>query len=556
VAVQDLRIDPQTCRAMPVQRRSSSRRSSLLDNLEDIAEVLDEMDVTDERNDSDAFLDVCFVGDGEEYHEDADGEDGEDLIDCDEEDQEFLNGSLDESSHEDYGYGEMVTPPGLFTGRDIKVYPGSTSAASLAIDYGYQDPISGQQKTKQNQPTSLSSFLNRDQNTRTSFVGVRLSGSSGGQSISSAPPDGQPQLLQQQQLDARVVRHSISIPRHNEEGQANARSSTSTRRQQVYYRPSASFRRSTSAGTTTSSLSGDSSDGGLSIFLGSAARGTIGGFPGSFIQRRRSSRQSTATTTGNSRLAMAAAVDRLGASGSNSQWENVMAAASVVAASSEAQSQRAHIQFGQDDNVLVILTLLNITNRVDNPVDFTVDPVNAWGFPVGGGKNDAERQGPHSFILCSVTKVHFDEDERYYTVRRNDTGADQRADPQWMEQLRGGLAGLEAAEEAAKRTGRLAEELDGQPREVHGLCYWLTALVYWPFQFIVETLIPFLIFLRSASKSFLTNLIRGNKRYGCRTNITCINWLVLVSFIFLYIEPFTMAFLPAQLDFASAIVEM
>ena len=42
------------------------------------------------------------------------------------------------------------------------------------------------------------------------------------------------------------------------------------------------------------------------------------------------------------------------------------AAAAVVAATTQAPAKRGHVQWGQHDHVLVMLTLLNITNHSDD----------------------------------------------------------------------------------------------------------------------------------------------------------------------------------------------
>jgi hypothetical protein len=251
------------------------------------------------------------------------------------------------------------------------------------------------------------------------------------------------------------------------------------------------------------------------------------------------------------RLASAAAASGAG-SQDNSDWESVVAAAAVVAASTQSNKERKHVQFGQDDHVLVLLTLLNITNRTDDATLFTIDPVNCYGYPFGEGKTDAERQGPHSFVLCTVKKVHFDEDERYYTVRRADTGAEQRADPQWMEAIRGGHEGKEAAWRAAKRSKQTQEVIP--KTEHHG--FHLFDFMSCPVMLVRNKLIPFYKSSRSSAKVLLENILWGREGYGCRFRVSCVNFFVLCSFIYMFIEPFTIAFLPASLDFASAVVEM
>ena len=114
--------------------------------------------------------------------------------------------------------------------------------------------------------------------------------------------------------------------------------------------------------------------------------------------------------------------------GGASEWENVVAAAAVVAASTASGNKRSRTQFAVDDNVLVFLNVLNHTNSVDSRDAFTVNPVNKFGFPRGEGKTPEEQQGPYVYVLAVVKKVHFDEDTRYYTVARADCGTEQRAD--------------------------------------------------------------------------------------------------------------------------------
>jgi hypothetical protein len=54
--------------------------------------------------------------------------------------------------------------------------------------------------------------------------------------------------------------------------------------------------------------------------------------------------------------------------------------------------------------------------------------VNIHGFPPGEGTTAEEQSGPYSFVMASVLTVHFDEFAEYYTVKRADSGAEQRAD--------------------------------------------------------------------------------------------------------------------------------
>ena len=142
------------------------------------------------------------------------------------------------------------------------------------------------------------------------------------------------------------------------------------------------------------------------------------------MKARRTGSTMSNTSTGSDLNAMQAAVSKL-----ESGPDSVFAAASVVAQSAATAAKRAgHVQFNVDDPVLCMLTLLNVTNPGDDNETFTVAPVNIHGYPPGEGKTEEERQGPYVFVLATVKKVHFDEDERYYFVVRADNGTEQRAD--------------------------------------------------------------------------------------------------------------------------------
>jgi hypothetical protein len=119
-----------------------------------------------------------------------------------------------------------------------------------------------------------------------------------------------------------------------------------------------------------------------------------------------------------------------GARAPSSEWDDFAAAATVVTAGTQAAGNAAtrHLKFAVGDTVLVLLTLLNVTNVEDPKDTFTVAPVNRLGFPQGVGRTDEEKVGPYIFVLATVKHVHFDEDDRYYTIVRADTGSQQRAD--------------------------------------------------------------------------------------------------------------------------------
>jgi hypothetical protein len=255
---------------------------------------------------------------------------------------------------------------------------------------------------------------------------------------------------------------------------------------------------------------------------------------------------------------LAAAANVLGKQDASSTWESVQAAATVAAAAA-APGKRNHVQYGANDHALVILNLVNHTNYEDDKDTFTIDPVNAWGFPVGGGNTEAERQGPFTFVLATVTNVHFDEDERYYTVKRFDTETEQRADSIWLEPIKD-LASIEAAMHAARRTTRSAAEDvhhvvrdDGFFQEVVMV---LSGCVSWPARFARTTLRPFYRDFRLGAKQFATSTMHGDKGFAYRVSCTSINILVLCSVTYLFLEPISLAFLPSHFDYGVAVTEL
>ena len=54
--------------------------------------------------------------------------------------------------------------------------------------------------------------------------------------------------------------------------------------------------------------------------------------------------------------------------------------------------------------------------------------VNRHGFPDGHGDSVEERRGPYIYAMATVMRIHFGENQQYYTVSRADSGGEQRAD--------------------------------------------------------------------------------------------------------------------------------
>ena len=260
-----------------------------------------------------------------------------------------------------------------------------------------------------------------------------------------------------------------------------------------------------------------------------------------FLHGRSSTSDATGAAGGSSGITDA--LSRLYSTQSH-EFDHVAAAAAVVAASTQAPLKRG-VQFSRGDYALVVLTLLG---RADAEGDkHTVDPVNAHGYPQGQGKTELQRHGPYMYVLCQVTQVHFDEDERYYTVRRCDNDKEQRADQAYMEAI-GDEDAVEVALRAAQRTEKETKP-SGRVEHERRCSEWYR---HW----VEELLVPWYRRKRMSAKTFVKHMMNGDHGYAINLSFTSINLLVLCSFIFLFLDVLTISLLSAEWDSASAVVGM
>jgi hypothetical protein len=326
--------------------------------------------------------------------------------------------------------------------------------------------------------------------------------------------------------------------------------STTQRRVTVHGRSADSSSSLRSGRFRISSRAMDHASGGSNSSLGKSS------FVSTLIQRRRSTRQNrhSANTNGIKSISphqpaapsVADAVERL-SSLPTSDVEYVSAAAAVVAATAPGKRNN-FCQFSQGDHVLVVLALLSLADVAGNKDLYTVDPVNQQGYPRSGGKNETSHQpGPFLYVLCVVTQVHFDEDERYYTVRRCDTGTEQRADPGYMEPIRDPEA-IEAAYEAAMRTHLAVPQGPDQDRRApfagtrQTLFRWRNA--------VTRRVVPWYQRLRQNTKMAVQQMLHGEAGWALHVRFSGINFLVCCSLIFLFHDVFALAFVPASYDFS------
>ena len=289
-------------------------------------------------------------------------------------------------------------------------------------------------------------------------------------------------------------------------------------------------------------------------------RVTKSGLYGSIINRRRSTRgnqnnngnggasmyNSSGDSNSNTSSAMVDAVERLNKYQS-SDFEYVSAAAAVVTAT--ASGKRNYVQqFGQGDHVLVILAILGLADAFGNKEMYTVDPVNKLGFPRNEGKTEAQNQGPFLYVLCVVKQVHFDEDERYYTVLRCDTNTEQRADPGYMEPIRDGEV-IELAYQASQRS-RMSMANQHVPTTEHiGFCErGMKSLMQFGIT-MKRRFIPTYIRTRNGTKQMMQRLLHGEPGCALHFRFSGINFLVCCSLLFLFHDIFALGYLPASADF-------
>ena len=319
-----------------------------------------------------------------------------------------------EEGEEDDNYDEDAATPMDYQWEARVPDEGSDTTASYASDLQFSglsfDDIGVAEDSVTNDGTSVAT--SEDSGKRPSFSSPRSAYRGSGGSAHSAPLR---RLSPMPSATATRRRVSINVPMNSPQPRPPLPSTR--RRKSVSYKHMA-------AGTPFASRADDDESSSNSSLRMSAS--------GRFFSRhtRTPSYSSSVTSAFGGRSyssydSMDHAMSTLDQGG---EWENVVAAAAVVAAGTAGGNMRSHTQFAVDDYVLVFLNVLNHTNSEDSRDAFTVNPVNKFGFPRGEGKTAEEQNGPYVYVLATVRKVHFDEDLRYYTVARADCDTEQRAD--------------------------------------------------------------------------------------------------------------------------------
>jgi hypothetical protein len=206
--------------------------------------------------------------------------------------------------------------------------------------------------------------------------------------------------------------------------------------------------------------------------------------------------------------------------------------------------------------------------------------VNRYGFPPGEGATPEEQRGPYIYVLCTVKEVHFEEFAAYYTVDRCDTGAEQRADADFMEPLRtdrGKAAALRAATQSSAEDQGANGDFEGdggafdrtvdmsnRAKFVSGMyacCAYMVLPFLWTFDFFyyyvgVSFLVPLWQACLRRMRRQARFILNGLNPYVCRVRLTMVNVIVLCSTWYMFIDQARLVFFPAEADNALAAVNL
>lgn len=392
--------------------RGDDREDSMLDRMEHIAEVEEEMD-DDEEDDEDDSLDpgVVFGSRGSSVETGEDGDEGssyagdEEEVDDDEEEDVVSEEESDAATPLEYDWNptEMSIEGGS---TNFQMSAITLEGASNSVLF---DSLSEEGSNNSALSSRRGSFTapRRLSHTRVSFSSPQSQNNSSPTISPGSASKRRLMLSGQSSSDLQEGEFDDERTQRIFGGRAMSR-----RRQSFAFKPS-----------STTSTGGSQNEDDNSTSTPNSGRNR-------FMRKstRRVSLNAPTKASANMFESMDSAISSLG-QGGNAEWQNVAAAAAVVAGTTgKGSSKGPRIQFAVDERVLVFLNILNHTNSVDSRDALTVSPVNKYGYPQGEGKKSHEQEGPHVYVLAVIRKLHFDEDVPYYTVARADTGTEQRAD--------------------------------------------------------------------------------------------------------------------------------
>jgi hypothetical protein len=224
------------------------------------------------------------------------------------------------------------------------------------------------------------------------------------------------------------------------------------------------------------------------------------------------------------------------------------------------------------------------------------NPVNRFGFPADhrGDATDLllpeEQRGPYAYVLAEVLTVHFEEIHPFYTLKRCDTGAEQRADADIMEHVRTKrrqVAALRAAANEANfgnvtlhhsnayhaTAGAAAGAGTGGNGGGGGKSFyseWRQTLVLWCAGCWMALWVPLFCLRRGVAalaERFRQTIgahcigqaklfLYGLEPYILQCRWTMVNYMVLCSMWFAFMDQVRLAFLPKEADRGLAICSL
>ena len=368
---------------MSERRGSSSRRKSLLDIMQEVAEAEQSEDlsrsfhenVIDDGNMSDDFEHMdenVFEGDDDELDEEA--------LDIVPPTQGTIFEELEDQEDSENSLGPPVSAldPLYETQEMGTVYEESNeneSAEQSTEQYGKDDPRyyyenyddSQSNVSAENPPPGYAKRRNG------SFMATRRSGrsndSGGDRSVSSLPG-----VLGSETGSADDGNLSLNARRSS--GSAIPAGRQFSQRRSNFYRQSVVGKESNDSNIMDGSVGSNSTSN--SKRMASSTLGKLSVRFGGKSVRRSSNRSSlsgeNSSNSGTGSMDISTAVDKLGSSGDD--WNSTIAAAAFVAATTNGPTTRNTTQYGTGEHVLVFLNLLNHQNRIDDRNDFTISPVN------------------------------------------------------------------------------------------------------------------------------------------------------------------------------------
>lgn len=198
--------------------------------------------------------------------------------------------------------------------------------------------------------------------------------------------------------------------------------------------------------------------------------------------------------------------------------------------------------------------------------------VNQYGFPPGEGERPEEQRGPYEFVLATVEQIHYDEYEVYYTVRRADNGAQQRGDAQYMRPILT-EEGTMAAQRAATRSvldheGYYEEdnEVDLDPAGRHQAssmfraCGTVGMVLLYPLFLLASGMAQAIRPVTTRVLQFVRKravlILNGEEPYACQIRWTAVNFVVLCTSWYIFIDQARLAFFPPEADDSLAIINL